>query len=249
MSVDHVRSGRVTRVHRKALVVSAWLLLGMGLAGCSTRAREHDAGEVAARFVAAVSARDGAAACAPRIVEASSMMDGVADHGQVLACAGGSPVSSAMMITSSQQGQMPPGRGVGRAVSSRGTTVRRSSAFRSPGTGRRCLPAVTDCAPTGPRACLVGGVGGNRWRHAGEQKRRIALRQLLSAGWQPAAVTETSLDGVGVLIRPPPAPGQVVRRRARSRSASSSPPNCAAGWCCRTRGTTRGPRCVLRLWW
>jgi hypothetical protein len=79
MSVDHVRSGRVTRVHRKALVVSAWLLLGMGLAGCSTRAREHDASEVAARFVAAVSARDGAAACALLTERARESVSGATD--------------------------------------------------------------------------------------------------------------------------------------------------------------------------
>jgi hypothetical protein len=79
MNVDHVRSGRVTPVHRRVLVVSAWLLLGMGLAGCSTRAREHDAGEVAARFVGAVTARDGAVACALLTERARESVSGATD--------------------------------------------------------------------------------------------------------------------------------------------------------------------------
>jgi hypothetical protein len=49
------------------------------LAGCSTSAEKHDAGDVAARFVAAVSARDGAAACGLLSEPARESVSGATD--------------------------------------------------------------------------------------------------------------------------------------------------------------------------
>jgi hypothetical protein len=62
------------------LGVSVCLLLAaIVVAGCGTSAGKHDAGDVAARFVAAVSARDGATACGLLTEQARESVSGATD--------------------------------------------------------------------------------------------------------------------------------------------------------------------------
>jgi hypothetical protein len=67
-------------MHLMRLSVSVCLpVTAIVLVGCGTSAGKHDAGDVAARFVAAVSARDGAAACGLLTEQARESVSGATE--------------------------------------------------------------------------------------------------------------------------------------------------------------------------
>lgn len=128
------------------------------------------------------------------------MMDGRAGHGEMLVRAGvcGEFLDGDHLVAA--RGRYHRRRGVGRAMSSPGTIARTGSGSRTLGIGRRCLAAVTGGAAAGLHAEPAGGVDGTQ--PAGRLLSRSGDHPTGSGcpqAGQPGAVTETSLDGVGVL--------------------------------------------------